>query len=243
MDGAFGGGSLVLAGYEGLLGELVAEAQRDDEVVGVLLTGSLARGDALPGTDVDLRVILGDGMSRPALHEVRGGVPVEWGYADERSARDALKKAPMHVYAYLDGRILHDPEGVLARLRQHAQERFEGYRVSDAERAELAANLRYPAEKIRIAMAGGDLLKAAFVTATTSWYLMEGLWAASDRPLPPNSSVRPHLGDLAGPPEVEKLYGELFVADVERRVEVALSLYDWVLGELGEGRPAGGSPG
>lgn len=243
MDAAFDGNALVGMLYDGLLEELVAEARRDDEVVGVLLTGSLARGDALPGTDVDLRVILGDGVSRPALHEVRGGVPVEWGYADERAARDALEKAPMHVYAYLDGRILHDPEGVLARLRQCAQERFDAYLVSEVERAELAANLRYPAEKVRVALAGGDLLKAAFVTATASWYLIEGLWAANDRPLPPNSSVRPHLRDLAGPPEVENLYGELFLADAERRAEVALYLYDWVLGALGEGRPAIRSPG
>ncbi|GAA1708578.1 nucleotidyltransferase domain-containing protein [Kribbella yunnanensis] len=224
--------------YEELVAELVAEAQRDEEVVGVLLTGSVARGDALAGTDVDLRVILGDGVSRPALHEVRGGVPVEWGYADERGAREALEKAPMHVYAYLDGRILHDPAGVLSRLRQQAVQRFEGYRVSEVERAELERNLRYPAEKIRVAVAGGDLLKAAFVASTTSWFLIEGLWAANDRPLPPNSSVRPHLRDLAGPPDVESLYGELFLADAERRVEVALFLCDWVLGELGEGRPA-----
>ncbi len=228
----------MLAVYEGLLGELVAEVVRDDEVVGVLLTGSLARGDALPGTDVDLRVILVDGVSRPALHEVRDGVPVEWGYADEAAARAAVDANPMHVYAYLDGRILHDPQGVLARLRQHAVERFEGYRVSEAGRDQLAESLRYPAEKIRVAVAGGDLLKAAFVSATCSWFLMEGLWAANDRPLPPNSSVRPHLRDLAGPPEVESLYGDFFLGTAERRVEVALYLLDWILDELGQGRPA-----
>jgi predicted nucleotidyltransferase len=229
--------------YEGLLRELLAEAVADDQVVGVLLTGSLARGDALPGTDVDLRVILAAGVERAAVDEVREGVMVEWGFADEAKARAAMASNPMQVYAYLDGRVLHDPLGALGRLRERAVERFEGYRVGEDEKAAIAANLRYPAEKIRVAVAGGDLLKAAFVTGTTSWYLMEGLWAANDRPLPPNSSVRPHLKDLAGPPEVETLYRELFLANAERRVEVALFLYDWILDELGKGRPAGGSPG
>ncbi|WP_405063139.1 nucleotidyltransferase domain-containing protein [Kribbella sp. NBC_01505] len=219
--------------YDALLRGLVVEATADEEVVGVLLTGSLARGDALPGTDLDLRILLADGLSRPALDEMREGVPVERSYADEAAARAKLETAPMHVYAYLDGKILYDPQGALVRLKDFAQDRYDGYRATEAERAELAKNLRYPAEKIRVAMAGGDLLKAAFVTGTTTWFLMEGLWAANNRPLPPNSSVRPHLGDLAGPPDVERLYRELFLADAERRVEVALYLYDWILGEIG----------
>src|SRR5689334_5021800 len=69
--------------YDGLLQRLLAEATADAEVVGVLLTGSLARGDALPGTDVDLRVILADGVERAAVDEVREGVMVEWGFPDE----------------------------------------------------------------------------------------------------------------------------------------------------------------
>jgi predicted nucleotidyltransferase len=218
--------------YDAMLDALVDEGQRDEDVIGVLLTGSLARGDALPGTDIDLRIILTDGLSRHSRHELQEGIPVERGYADEATARATLDTNPMHVYAYLDGRILYDPRGALSALRQQAQHRFDTYQVTEQEKSELATRLRYLYDKIRVAMSGGDLLKAAFVTGTSSWAIMEGLWAANNLPLPPNSSVRPHLRDLAGPPHMESLYRELFLADTERRVQVALSLYDWILAQL-----------
>lgn len=76
-------------------------------------------------------------------------------------------------------------------------------------------------------------MKAAYVAGTSSWQIMEGLWAANDRPVPPNSSVRPHLRDLSkGPPEIERRYRDLFLAGASRRVEVALELIDWVLVQL-----------
>ena len=218
--------------YDAELRDLVDDARRQEDIVGVLLTGSLARGDALPGTDIDLRFILTDGLSRPPRSVQRAGVMVDHGYADEATARSKLDTHPMNVYAYLDGRILYDPHGVLARLRGLAQQRFDDYRVPDEIRSAMAARLRYPLAKIRVAMSGGDLLKAAFVTGTCSWQIMEGLWAANNLPLPPNSSVRPHLRDLSGPPDVESLYRHLFLADAEHRVRVALQLMDWILAKL-----------
>jgi hypothetical protein len=226
--------------YDAVVAELVSAATLDVDVIGVLLTGSLARGDAIPGTDIDMRFILTEGLRRQPRHDLRGGIPVECGYADEAAARATLDADPMHIYAYLDGRILYDPRDVLARLRQHAQSLYDTYQVGEQERLDLATRLRHPAEKIRVAMSGGDLLKAAFVTATSSWFLMEGLWAANNLPLPPNSSVRPHLRDLSGPVDVEDLYRDLFVAETQRRVEVALYFYEWIIVELTQ--PAGAGP-
>ncbi|MQA78084.1 MAG: hypothetical protein GEV10_06335 [Streptosporangiales bacterium] len=130
--------------YDVMLGELVDEAKRDEDVIGLLLTGSLARGDALPGTDIDLRLILADGLSRPRHDAPRDGILVERGYADEPAARANLESDPMHVYAYLDGRILYDSGGVLTRLRQHAQHGFDTYRVTDQQKSDLAQRLRHP---------------------------------------------------------------------------------------------------
>lgn len=65
------------AGYEELLHKVVVEARGDDEIIGSLLTGSVARGDALPGTDIDLRFILVDGVSRPFDSRIRDGILVE----------------------------------------------------------------------------------------------------------------------------------------------------------------------
>lgn len=229
------------ARYENLVRGLMATARADDEIIGLLLTGSLARGDALPGTDIDVRCILADGGGRPFEQTMRDGVLVECGYADVASAQARLESHPMNVYAYLDGRILYDPRGVLEQLRQRAQQRFDTYRAPEQERSTNAFLLQCARDKICVAMAGGDELKAAFVIGTSSWQLMEGLWAANNRPLPPNSSVRPHLVDLVGPPEIAVGYRELFLADTPERIRVALELIDWILPRLRDD-VAGGDP-
>lgn len=139
----------------------------------------------------------------------------------------------MNVYAYLDGQILYDPHGELALLKQQAQRRFDDYEVPEQERANIAFLLGCSRDKVRVAMNGDDLLKAAFVAGTTSWGVMEGLWAANSRPLPPNSSVRPHLKDLTvGPPDIEPKYRQLFMAETPERVQVTLDLLDWIIAHL-----------
>ncbi|MBO0880764.1 MAG: hypothetical protein J2P17_10565 [Mycobacterium sp.] len=193
----------------------------------------MARGDALPGTDIDLRFILVDGASRPFDSRSRNGILVERTYADARAERAKLETHPMNIYAHLDGRVLHDPHGVLASLKKQAQECFDGYEISPEQRDEIAWLMGCSRDKIRVALAAGDLLKAAFATGTTSWPLMEGLWAANNRPLPPNSSVRPHLRDLTvGPPDIEEKYRQLFLSETPHRVQIALDLLDWIIGRL-----------
>lgn len=217
-----------------LLRATVRDAKHDEEVIGLLLTGSLARGDALPGTDLDLVLVLAEGSSRPFRREMVDGILVERTYADASSARMQLDSHPMRVYGYLDGRILYDPQKALERLRLHARARLEVYEVPTRHRRETAFLLRCSRDKMRVALGAGDLLKAAYVAGTSSWQIIEGLWAANGLPVPPNSSVRPHLCDLSkGPPEAQESYRDLFLADAPRRVQVALELIDWILMELG----------
>lgn len=216
-----------------LLLAALEEATRDDAVVGLLLTGSLARGDWLPGTDLDLVVILAEGFRRPFQRQLEGGILVERASLDAASATRQLTTRPMQIFAYLDGRILYDAEKTLERLTLHARDRLEAYETPAPLREEAAFLLRCSRDKMRVALAGGDLLKAAYVAGTSSWNMIEGLWAANDLPVPPNSSVRAHLRDLTKrPPDIGRSYRELFLADASRRVQVALELIDWILMEL-----------
>ncbi|GCE31371.1 DNA polymerase subunit beta [Dictyobacter alpinus] len=219
--------------YEALLQEIVAEASRQDEIIGILLTGSVARGDALPGADLDLRFILTPETRREFRREVRQGVLVEQGFADVTKAQSELETNPMNVYAYLDGRILFDPQGVLEHLREQAQRRFETYQLAEQERERIISWLESARAKIQVAESGGDQVKAAFVTGTVSWQIVEGLWAANNRPLPPNGSVWVHLKDLSqGPPDVEARLERFFCGETEQRIQVALAFLDWILVHL-----------
>lgn len=216
-----------------LLRAAVDEATHDGDVIGLLLTGSLARGDALPGTDLDLVVILAESCRRPFRREVVNGILVECTYVDASSARQQLDAHPMRIYGYLDGQILYDPEKILERLRLHARDRLKAYETPTATRDETSFLLRCSRDKMRVALGGRDLLKAAYVAGTSSWKIIEGLWAANDLPVPPNSSVRAHLRDLSkGPPEVERRYRDLFLGEASQRVQVALQLIDWILIQL-----------
>src|SRR5690242_16961976 len=84
--------------YRVVLQELVEEASQEEEIVGMLLTGSVARGDALPGSDLDVRYLLPEGRSRLFQSEPHYGIVVERSYTDLPGAQSKLEVNPMEVY-------------------------------------------------------------------------------------------------------------------------------------------------
>jgi predicted nucleotidyltransferase len=218
-----------------LLQEALDDARRDPDVIGVMLTGSLARGDAYPGSDLDVQILLRDGCSREFHAELRQGILVECSYADEALARSKLARDPMHVYSYLDGRILHDPQGRLETLVSAARARFEAYRVPAEEARGIAHWLHSARIKIAAARDTGDELRAAYVTSTSAWEMLRGIWAAYDKPMPPCGALWAHLHDLpAGPPDIAAWLRRLFVGATSDRIGAAIEIIDWVLPRLEE---------
>jgi len=216
--------------YQTLLQHIVDEAMHQKDILGILLIGSVARGDALPGADLDLRFILASGVSRKAEPEVRQGILIERGYADMAHAQSKLATNPMKIYNYLDGHILFDPEGLLAQLKEQAIQRFETYQYTKQERESIAYWLRSARLKMNVALAASDILKAAFVATTTSWEILVGLWAVNDKPMPPNSSVWFHFKDLSKvPSNTEGVLQRLFCGETLVRIHTAIDLIDWML--------------
>jgi Nucleotidyltransferase domain len=119
--------------YQVLLQELVEEASQQEDIIGMLLTGSVARGDALPGSDLDVRYLLPEGQCRPFQSTLYHGIVVERSYADLHKAQSKLAMNPMEVYAYLDGRILFDPMGLLRHLTDKAKALCESYQFPQQE--------------------------------------------------------------------------------------------------------------
>lgn len=208
-----------------LLRESLDDLLRDRRVTAVLLTGSLARGDALPSSDLDLHVLLRSGTLPSFSSEIRGGVLIERKAADFETLRTRIDNGPMEVYSYLDGRILHDPEKQLERLCVIARNRFTAYRSAPQERREIAYWLRSASGKIVGAREAGDKLKAGYLTATTSWKILEGLWAANDKPMPPSGAVWAHLHELTDDPKPLTCWlHKLFCGDTEERTKAAIVL-------------------
>lgn len=219
--------------YGRLLQDIVSEAGGQKGLLGMLLIGSFARGDALPGSDLDLRLFFAPGHTRRFVAEVREGILIERGSVDVESALAKLATNPMEVYAYLDGRILSDPEGVITQLAGEARERFAAYRTPVKERSESTYWLESVRIKVRAALNAGDTARGAYLVSTASWPLLTGLWAANDKPLPPNGSVWPHLKDLTKtPPDLEVLLQGFFGGETRQRMLNALTLIDWIIEAL-----------
>lgn len=219
--------------YRVLLQELVEEASQQEDIVGMLLIGSVARGDALPGSDLDVRYLLVDGQKRPFQSALHHGIVVEQGYTDTLGAQTKLEVNSMEMYAYLDGQILFDPTGMLRRLTDRAKELFEAYQFPQHEVDGLISWLRSAELKMTVAQKAGDLPKAAFVCSTTTWQILMGLWAVNDKPMPPNGSVLVHLKDLSKRPlHLERQINQFFCGDLPQRIQIAIDLVHWILERL-----------
>lgn len=216
--------------------ELVAEARDHPAVIGALLIGSLGRGTALPGSDVDLLLLLADGCGEERLlrnHE-RHGTLVEFHYRDVATAQAQLAREPTWFYAYLDSRILYDPVGRLAELVAFAREQFPAYRATPELRRRYAFMVDRTQHKLQAAVDAGDLLRAGGVASTYAGVILDGLWTAHDRPRLGVSEMWVRLPDLVGfPAELAAQLRTLFLGAALERARAGIVLCEWIVARLG----------
>jgi predicted nucleotidyltransferase len=216
-----------------IVSDIYHETIRDDEIIGLLLQGSVARGDCYQTSDLDVLVLLKSGLNRPFLSEYRDNILVEIKYANFEQSVNNCKATPMGIYNFLDSVILFDHQGKLRQLRELAQNTFNQYQTTQSEIKSIAYWLQSSLIKIKAANKAEDELKASFVVSTTSWQLLEGVWAVNNKPIPPNGSVLFHLRDLERVPKnmAEKIKC-LFTGNVKERIEAAIEVTEWTIGNL-----------
>lgn len=215
----------------GLLAHVTEPLRCDENVRGVLLTGSRARGDAPPGSDLDLLVLV-DSLTGPSFcSEIIDGTLVEQHIRDIAGAKLRLLENPMELYSYLDGHTVYDPDGSLAELTKVAKDRFESYRTPVREKSAIFYWLKSVSLKLNAALATGNVQKLGYYTSINSWKVLEGLWAFDDKPMPPAGAAWAHLTDLRDvPTDLEASLRELFEGNTRRRAQVMLELTEWLLG-------------
>ena len=166
-----------------------------------------------------------DGTAKSFDAYKRCGIRVEITTLDINTAKRELENEAMHVYTYLDGEVLYDPEGLLENLAGIAQKRFVSFRSSPEDRKAIAYWLESVAERLEGSISSGDELRAAYLTSTVSWKMLEGLWAASDRPMPPSGSVWAHLPELVDDPSpLEHWLKRAFIGDTQERASATLTI-------------------
>ena len=216
--------------------EMLREAEAQPLIIGALLIGSLGRGRALPGADVDLLFLVqeGHGAEHPFRNHERHGVTVEFHFRDLSGARAQLAAEPTWLYAYLDSRILRDPTGALAELCALARERSASYRAEPALKHRYAFLVDRTRHKLRAAVEADDALRAGGVASTYAQVIINGLFTAYDRPHLGVSELWAHLPDLDGlPVALGEALETLFLGASHDRARAGIVLCDWIVERLG----------
>ncbi|MES5955536.1 nucleotidyltransferase domain-containing protein [Bacillus fungorum] len=219
--------------HKKLVQTIVAEIFFIDKVTGCLLIGSVARGDAYPDSDLDLYILLEDGQKKKFHSETREDILVEYKYADVNQILVNFNNNPMELYSFLEGKILFDKSGELEKLKEIATYEFENYRVSSDKVKGISHWLHSSLIKIQSALKAHDELKASYIVHTSTWTLLEGIWAINNKPVPPAGSVLRYIQTLPNKPiHLDELLNKLFLGDTTERIPVANFLIEWVLHNL-----------
>ena len=95
------------------------ELESREDILGAAVFGSYARGDARPDGNIDLFVLVRDGVRRDL--ERRDGKTYEILYASEKEAKAFYEQNPDDCVAtWADARIAFEKDGGLLRLRAYA---------------------------------------------------------------------------------------------------------------------------
>ncbi|MBL2317226.1 DNA polymerase subunit beta, partial [Klebsiella pneumoniae] len=74
---------------------------------------------------------------------------------------------------------------------------FENYRVSSDKVKGVSHWLHSSLIKIQSALKANDELKASYIVQTSTWTLLEGIWAINNKPVPPAGSVLKYIKTLS----------------------------------------------
>src|SRR3990170_5147628 len=121
-----------------LVEDLAAKIRRSRrDVRAIVLFGSVARGDDLPDSDVDLIVVAGLGPWKPQKFTLGGVLFNVYWKRWPGLLRDMLEPGPgAERHGFLEGEALYDPDGLLTKLRSLAGRLPEAWYRESAE-AEL----------------------------------------------------------------------------------------------------------
>jgi len=170
-----------------------ALAERDD-VLSVLLSGSVGRGEHVATSDIDLLVVTTqDSSLELGPRQLVNGLLVEWIARPEAQWRARFDRPKTSwLYSFLEAEVLMD-SGPAGRLVEAARSVLMTYRTSAELRELLATNLWHGQAKLDRAQAAGTPWELGFWAALFVESVLDGLYAVHDVPLPAGARRLPYL--------------------------------------------------
>lgn len=215
-----------------VLAEVLGELRADPEVRGVMVGGSLSRGTARADSDLDLLVVIGMQAVDPPWRGRRRELTVDLLVRTAAEWREHF--APRRVgdeswgYAFLDGVVLHDPDGVVAALVAEVPASHAGYRTPEPVRAHYAALWAHLRPKLAAVLERGDPVEVGWAAKVMTNDVMRTAWAVNDLPNPSLDlgTVRRHLDDLTAPAGLPDRLREMLAAAPAEALRRQLDLLD-----------------
>jgi hypothetical protein len=141
-------------------------------------------------------------------------------------------------YAFLDGVVLYDPDGIVGGLITDAADLHARYRVPAPVRAHYARLWDHVRPKMVAVLSHGDPVEVGWAAAVMTNDLLRTVWAANERPNPSLDlgTVHRHRDDLTIPAGAAAQVRAILRADPADSLRRQLGLLDADLRHLGESR-------
>jgi len=210
-----------------------ALAERDD-VLAVLIAGSVGRGEHVATSDVDLLVVTTEDSSlEVAPRRLVDGLLVEWIARPEPDwlARFDRPKTSW-LYSFLEAEVLMD-SGPAGRLVKAARDVLDSYRTSAELRRLLATTLWHGQAKLDRAQAAGQPRELGYWAALCVESVLDGLYAARDVPLPAGARRLAYLHLVPLTEDEDALIETMLTASPAGRFEATRFLMAQLRSELG----------
>ena len=237
--------------HASVLSEVLSELRADPGVRGVMLAGSLARGTARADSDLDVLVV-GAGDMRGALWRSRKHrLPID--FLAHTATGWQNEFAPARIgdeswgYAFLDGVVLYDPEGIVGRLTADAAEIHARYRVPASIKAHYAWLWNHVCPKMQAVLRRDDPTEIGWAAAAVTNDLVRTVWAVNDLPNPSLDlgTFQRHLGSLTVPPDAPDRLAAILRASPREALQLQIELIAFLKPHLAATGPAdeGAPPG
>ena len=197
---------------------------QDSTVNAVLLTGSVAYGEAAEHSDLDI-IILCDRDHFES--EYIDGILVEKHFHKFETLKYALDKNAAEVYKYLYSKIIVDNAGKLNTLISKAKDIYSTYSTPKKEYDSIRYWLSATRIKLLAALDNKDEKRLSYLLSTNTWKVLEGVWAKNNKPMPPSSLAYAKHDELTDAPW-EDWFDDLLTGNIGSRANAMMKLIDWI---------------
>jgi len=191
--------------------------------------GSVAQGNALPESDLDIMVLCNENSSKTNfIDDIIDGILVECSFDTYESRLQKLLNNDIQVYRFLNNKITYDTNGELSELMKIALDKYRNFITKHEIKNQISHWLLSTKIKLLSAINSHDTIKQNFIVSTNSWKIIEAIWAVNDKPMPPQSSVLRFKNELLVVPYLD-WFERLFSGDDESKSNSMIEIIEWVL--------------